>query len=261
MQLEAVVRRVRAHYRLRRPPECPAGQHTAPPDFVGVGAQRCGTTWWYDLVAAHPGVHPGSDKELHYFHRFWERPFTAADAETYARYFPRPGSLLAGEWSPGYLAHFWAPPCLRRAAPDARVLAILRDPVERYASGVGLQSETRRSGAASASAAFRLGQYGQQLDHLLRSFPAEQVLILQFEACVKDPQSAIARTYEFLGLDATFVPPDLVSPRNAGRGTKPALDADHREWLVQCYTSEVARTAELVPTFDLALWPNFTHLA
>jgi hypothetical protein len=226
-----------------------------------VGAQRCGTTWWYDLVVAHPGVHAGADKELHYFHRFSERAFTAADATTYARYFPRPPGLLAGEWSPGYLAHFWAPPCLRRAAPDARVLAILRDPVERYASGVGLQSETRRSGAASASAAFRLGQYGQQLDHLSRSFPASQVLVLQLEACVKDPQTAIARTYDFLGLDASFVPPDLARPRNADRGTRPALDTDHRQWLVQCYERDVARTAELLPAFDLALWPNFTHLA
>jgi hypothetical protein len=261
VQFEAVIRRVRAHYRLRRPPACPPGEHTASPDFVGVGAQRCGTTWWYDLVAAHPGVHPGTDKELHYFHRFSERAFTTADADAYARYFPRPAGLQVGEWSPGYLAHYWVPPCLRRAAPDARLMAILRDPVERYASGVGLQSETRRSGAASASAAFRLGQYGQQLEHLFRSFPASQVLVLQFEACVKEPRAAIARTYEFLGLDPSFVPADLTTPRNAGRGTKPTLDDDHRHWLVQCYEREVARTAELVPTFDLHLWPNFTQLA
>jgi hypothetical protein len=226
-----------------------------------VGAQRSGTTWWYDLIAAHPGVHPGAAKELHFFHRYSGRAFTPADAARYASYFPRPPGARAGDWSPGYLAHFWAPPCLRQAAPDTRVLVLLRDPVERYASGVGLQSETRRAGAASASAAFRLGLYGSQIEHLLRYFPTEQVLVLQFERCVKDPAAELARTYEFLGLDAAFVPSDLASPRNAARVAKPTIDDDHRRWLVECYAREVARVAELAPTLDLALWTNFAPLA
>ena len=223
-----------------------------------MGAQRSGTTWWYDLIASHPGVHDGVAKELHFFHRYSQRAFTPADADVYASYFPRPSGTRAGEWSPGYLAHFWAPPCLREAAPEARVLVLLRDPVERYISGVGLQSETRRSGAASASAAFRLGLYGSQLEHLLRSFPSEQVLVLQFERCVKDPAAEIRRTYEFLDLDDTFVPTDLVSPRNAARVAKPTIDDDHRRWLVAAYEPEVARVAALEPSLDLALWTNFS---
>ena len=228
---------------------------------MGVGAQRCGTTWWYDLVASHPGIHRGAAKELHFFHRYSQRRFTADDADLYARYFPRPADTRAGEWSPGYLAHFWAPPCLRQAAPDTRVLVLLRDPVERYVSGVGLQGETRRSGAASASAAFRLGLYGSQLEHLFRYFPPEQVLVLQFEHCVKDPAAEIARTYGFLGLDAAYTPADLSRPRNAARVAKPTTDDDHRQWLVQSYEPEVARVAELVPSLDLALWANFARLA
>ena len=226
-----------------------------------MGAQRSGTTWWYDLIASHPGVHDGVAKELHFFHRYSQRAFTPADADVNASYFPRPSGTRAGDWSPGYLAHFWAPPCLREAAPEARVLVLLRDPVERYISGVGLQSETRRSGAASASAAFRLGLYGSQLEHLLRSFPPEQVLVLQFERCVKDPATELGRTYEFLGLDAAFSPPDLASPRNAARVAKPTIDDDHRRWLVEGYEREVAHVAELAPTLDLALWSNFAHLA
>src|SRR5213595_3311651 len=55
-------------------PECPPGWRTGPPDFVGVGAQRCGTSWWYrGTIRSHPQVvriaKPG--KELHYFDRFW----------------------------------------------------------------------------------------------------------------------------------------------------------------------------------------------
>src|SRR5262245_38927313 len=95
VQLEAVARRVHAGYRLRRPPACAPGSRCAPPDFVGIGAQRCGTTWWYELVTAHPEVHPGIAKELHYFHRYWGRAFTERDAARYVRYFPRPEGKLA----------------------------------------------------------------------------------------------------------------------------------------------------------------------
>jgi hypothetical protein len=53
-------------------PVAPSGWTVAPPDFVGVGAQKAGTTWWYTLLSSHPGVHapPGRRKELHYFDRF-----------------------------------------------------------------------------------------------------------------------------------------------------------------------------------------------
>jgi hypothetical protein len=206
-------------------------------------------------------VHEGVAKELHFFHRFSERAFTPADAGRYARYFPRPPGRLVGEWSPGYLAHFWAPPCLHRAAPSARVLVLLRDPVERYVSGLALRRETGRPSASSASAVFRLGLYGRQLEHVYRSFDPRRVLVLQFERCVKDPATEIRRTYEFLGLDDTFVPADLARPRNASRSVKPVLDDDHRRWLVQCYEAEVAQVAALEPSLDLSLWANFAHLA
>src|ERR1700722_14580356 len=52
------------------PPQAPPGWTTGPPDFVGVGFQRCGTTRWYNLVAAHPQIaRPVAMKELHFFDR------------------------------------------------------------------------------------------------------------------------------------------------------------------------------------------------
>ena len=142
------------------------------------------------------------------------------------------------------------------------MLVLLRDPVERYISGVALQSETRRSGAASASAAFRLGLYGSQLEHLFRSFPPEQVLVLQFERCVKDPATEL-RAHLRVPRPRRGVRHRPISrrPRNAARVAKPTIDDDHRRWLVQCYEPEVAQVAELAPTLDLALWSNFAHLA
>ena len=56
-------------------PEIPPGQVTGPPDVVGIGAQRAGTTWWWrGAIRSHPGfvrdVKPG--KEIHFFDRFWD---------------------------------------------------------------------------------------------------------------------------------------------------------------------------------------------
>jgi sulfotransferase family protein len=260
VRLSALVKRVRTHVELRHPPKCPEGSHTAPPDFIGLGAQRCGTTWLYSLIAAHPGVHGEAVKELHYFHRYWNRPFDATDATTYAQYFPRADGLLAGEWSPGYLSHFWVPPLLDAAAPDAKLLVSLRDPVERYRSGLALQSETRRPNAASASTAFRLGCYGMQLEHLFSSVDRARVLVVQFEACTRDPVGAIARIYEFLGLDATFRPPSIERRVNEARTKKLDLDPDRRTALVDAYTPDVERLLALDVAVDVRAWPNFDHL-
>ena len=260
MRLSALVKRVRTQVELRHPPKCPEGWHTAPPDFIGLGAQRSGTTWLYSLIAAHPGVQGEAVKELHYFHRYWNRPFTAADATSYAQYFPRPTGSVAGEWSPGYLSHFWVPPLLDAAAPGAKLLVSLRDPVERYRSGLGLQSETRRPSAASASTAFRLGCYGMQLEHLFSSVDRSRVLVVQFEACTRDPARAMARIYEFLGLDATFRPSTIDQRVNEARTKKLDLEPDRRAALVNAYTPDVQRLLALDVGIDVRAWPNFDHL-
>lgn len=261
MRLASLVDRLRTRVALRHPPKCPAGWSTGPPDFIGVGAQRSGTTWLYSLIAAHPDVQGEATKELHYFHRFWDRPFTDADAETYARYFPRPPGRITGEWSPGYLSHFWVPPLLARAAPRATLLVSLRDPVERYRSGVVLQSETKRIGAAGASAAFRLGCYGMQLEHLLSSVDRSRVHLVQFEACTGDPAAALAGIYRFLGLDPAFRPEGIDRRVNAATSTKQDLDPATLSALVDAYEPDVRRLLALDLGVDVSRWPNFAHLA
>jgi hypothetical protein len=257
MRMRSLTDRVRREVQQRRPTPCPDGWTTGAPTFVGAGTQRSGTTWWHHLVTSHPDVHEGPIKELRFFDGYWRREFSDADAQRYARFFPRPPGRQVGEWSPGYVSHFWIPALLRRAAPDAKVLVLLRDPVERYRSGLALQSETRRASQASASAAFRLGCYATHLDQLFASFPREQVLVQQHESCVRDARTALARTYAFLGVDDTFVPADLTTPRNQSKSSKATLPGHERKTLARAYRWEVDRLTDLVPGFDRSLWPNF----
>lgn len=119
------------------PPPCPPGWHTGPPDFVGVGAQRCGSSWWFRAIRSQPQVEPSPlGKETHYFDCFWAQKPPPDLAEGYGALFPRPEGRITGEWTPRYMSDLSSIRLLRDAAPEARILAMLRDPVERYRSAV-----------------------------------------------------------------------------------------------------------------------------
>jgi Sulfotransferase family len=248
-------------------PECPAGWLTGPPDFVGVGAQRSGTTRWFDLIVAHPEIAPppATRKELHYFDRFHAGGFSAADAAAYSHYFPRPEGLQTGEWTPGYLAAPWAPAMLAAAAPDTRLLVVLRDPVERYLSGMQRHHRVALATGAPLNAvapleSFMRGFYGAQLNRLLAHFDRAQLLVLQYERCTRDPAGQLRHTYEFLGLRDTSFLPSLEAHPNR-QADKPELHPDARGAIVDAYAEDVAALARRFPELDLSLWSNFAGLA
>jgi hypothetical protein len=243
-------------------PEPPAGWSLAPPDFVGVGAQRAGTKWWYELIVDHPAVArvASTKKELHYFDRFWRDPFGADEAAAYARFFPRPAGAVCGEWTPRYMHDPWTPALLARAAPEARVLMMLRDPIARYESGVAREQRLAdKRGepleAAVWSDAFARGLYGMQLERLLEHFARERVLVLQYERCAAEPAAELRRTYEFLGVETGHEPTALRD--HVGRvNVKDELPAHVREQLAAAYRGDLERLRRLVPELDLGLWPT-----
>ena len=236
---------------------------TGPPDFVGVGVQRAGTTWWFSLIEQHPQLysHPGLHKERHFFARFSVDTFDEGHVAQYHGWFPRPPGRRTGEWTPDYVAWPWAPPFLRRAAPDARLLVLLRDPVERYRSGLAHVVDVGdRIGPVSAADAFTRGLYAAQLERLELVYPPTQILVLQFERCRDDPSTQLARTFSFLGVSDDFQPAAVDDPVSAS-ARKPALDDQEHSWLVELYTDDVRRLVQRHPEIDLKLWPNFAFLA
>lgn len=239
------------------PPRCPSGWTIAAPDFVGVGTYKSGTSWWYQLIARHPDVVTrGHPKELNYFDRFGVG-FTAGDAARYACWFPRPPGRTAGEWSPRYADDLVTPARLAVSAPLARILYLVRDPLDRYRSDVTMLGSRV---ADAEEAALAHGRYARQVENLLRSFRAEQMLLLQYEQCVIDPRGQVTRTYRFLGLDDGHVP---VWPSRGVHVTKEAkvdVSAARRRELVQAFEPEVEGLRRYMPDLDLSLWPSFSHL-
>jgi hypothetical protein len=244
-------------------PECPPGWHTGPPDFVGIGAQRSGTSWWYRGMEEHPGIAtvPDQAKELHYFNRFWQGELPDGWLEQYHRLFPRPDGQLAGEWTPRYMQDFWTPMLLREAAPDARLLVILRDPVERFRSGI--ERTVRRSPGGRpidlvhVSDAVDRGRYGAQLRRVLDHFPRGRLLVLQLERCIAEPLEELARTWRFLGLEPLDeMPASMLDP--GGVREKPELPERWRSELVARLAEDVRVLAGLFPDeIDLERWPDF----
>jgi hypothetical protein len=228
---------------------------------VGLGAQKAGTSWWNALIHRHPLVHRsgGRPKELHFFDAYWEEPFGRADAERYWRYFPRPEGGVSGEWTPGYLIDFWTPDLLAEAAPETRILVLLRDPIERFRSGLTHQADASRSaiGHRDVAGAFARGLYAQQMARVLDAFPAERVFVGQYEACRADPGAELARTFRFLRLpEVEMSDADLAAEVNPTTGRKPELTAELRAWLVDGYAPDLERLRGLVPGLDLSLWPT-----
>jgi hypothetical protein len=248
------------------PPACPSGWHTGAPDFVGVGFQRCGTTRWYNLVTSHPEVdRPVAMKELHFFDRFHSGGATEQELAAYHEYFPRPAGKLVGEWTPLYASGPWIPPLLAGSAPQAKLLMIVRDPVERLISGLALDAAVaaRQGMPLSRYApleAYMRGLYHAQISLLLRHFERSRLLVLQYERCVADPAAELRRTFAFLGLreDLSSAPLDA-HPRR--RDEKPDFDDHTRKAYVEAYSEDVGRLGEAFPEIDLGLWPNFAHLA
>lgn len=252
------VRRVRG-----RPPIASRHWPAAPPDFVGVGAQRSGTSWWYSLVESHPSVQTlaAATKELHYFDRFWDRPFGEEDVAAYARLFRRPPGKVGGEWTPRYMLDPWTPRLLRRAAPEARLLVLLRDPVDRFVSALNHRDERGwRTDAAAVGEAVSRGFYHAQLARLLAHFPRQQLLVLQFERCRDDPDAMLRLTFAFLDLPDAPPPPARRRPTNQSRRHPVELPSALLDEIRTGYRPDVERLASAFPEIDLGLWPSFTEL-
>ena len=244
------------------PPALDPGEISGAPDFVGIGVQKAGTTWWHELIVAHPHVsaRPDLHKERHYFDRFALRPFGPDDLAGYRQWFPRRPGTQAGEWTPDYLHQPWVPALLAEAAPQARLLVLLRDPVERLRSGLAHHRAYRGKVTADVWAtAIDRGFYEQQLAAWASWFSPAQFLVLQYERCVADPATELARTYRFLELDP-FVPEGLARRVSASRDVAPLSD-DVRRRLVALYAADVTSLAKNHPQLDLDLWPDFSEMA
>ncbi len=236
------------------------GEIAGPPDFIGIGVQRAGTSRWYGLIGQHPEVSVRSDihKERHYFTQFGTRTFGSQEATDYCGWFPRRPGTITGEWTPAYFNCPWAPELASRVAPDAKILLLLRDPIERFQSGVA-RLRYRGTPRGDEVYAFYRSFYAAALVQWHAYFAPDQILVLQYEACAADPAAQLDRTYAFLGIDPAFRPGNLHSSINATTATKPVISEEARDRLAREVRSDIEALAKMVPTLDVSLWPSYRN--
>ena len=108
------------------------------PSWLGIGAQRCGTTWFTELLIQHPQLGlSGGIKEQHLLYRYgFNRAWTPAAREEYRGIFSS-DRLMLGEFTPYYLRAPWIAEMVADALPEgAPVLVLVRDPIDRFGSAI-----------------------------------------------------------------------------------------------------------------------------
>lgn len=227
------------------------------PDYIIIGAQKCGTTSLQKALARHPDVCPSLIKEIHFFDLAYERGeawyrahFGLERARERAR--ERGRTLVMGEATPFYLAHPQAAERAARMVPGARLIVLLRDPVERayshYAHEVRLGHEqltfaealerelawsANALGASNASpnawewqhqSYLHRGLYAAQLRTWMRWFAPEQFLILRSEDYFAQGLTVLDQVCSFLEVrpvSALRRPEALLVHRNRGERRAP----------------------------------------
>ncbi|MDQ1294704.1 MAG: hypothetical protein QG608_2589 [Actinomycetota bacterium] len=252
----------------------------AEPDFIVLGAKRAGTTTLYHAVVAHPRatvLFPRwqRTKSPHYFDLKHTRPHA-----WYRSFFPLrrpvgPPRPLAGDAAPYLLYHPVSPRWVAEEAPRAKLLVMLRDPIERawshhwdrvrngmedlsFEDAVAAEPE-RLAGQEAALLAdpttpcpahehfsyVDRGRYAVQLRRWFAQVPAERMLIMRSEDFYVDPQRVFDSVTDFLGL-SRFAPERF--GRHHAHADRPAVPAPVRERLAPMFTDGNRDLADLLGT-------------
>jgi len=260
-------------------PVAAQGWQVRPPDFVGIGAPKCGTSWWHALMTEHPQIVPHrvnltdpKHKETQYFLHFQYHNMNLDALDIYRSAFSAPPGTICGEFSVQYLLYPTLLEHLPIATPETKILVVLRNPIDRFISHwnhlmtkrgkmlFGALSPQQRYSYNTISLyteAMLHSFYGIGLSRLYEYFDRERVLVLQFERMVQSPETELARTYRFLGVDDRFHPKTYHQPVNQGSYLIPKPDADERARLAAYLKADVQRAVALCPEIDLNLWPDF----
>lgn len=227
------------------------------PDFIIIGAQKCGTTSLYQYLIQHPQVVPASQKELHFFDLNF-----AQGVDWYCQQFkPISPGFITGEASPYYIFHPLVAQRIYNLFPQVKLIALLRNPVERaishYYHEVRLGFEKLGLWDAIAQESPRLkeetakmladdnyysynhqhytylsrGIYVEQLKHWMQFFPKEQFLVLPSEELYNQPNQVLNQVLEFLELPSY----QLTQYDKYNSGKYPEINPETRQQLQEYF--------------------------
>ena len=238
------------------------------PDFLIVGAQKCGTSSLYRNLIRHPSVIPAFVKEIYFFNtKYFQK-----GANWYRSYFPLlpykyyvaqicKRDFLTGEATPGYIFHPHAPRRISELLPDVKIIILLRNPVDRAYSHYYHEVRKKRESMSFEDAIkmeeerlrgefdkiikdenyysfnylhysyLARGIYVEQLKRLHQYFKKEHILIIRSEDFFKDAQASFEQVLQFLDLPSW----QLKDFKKANVGSYSKMDATTRSRLLNYF--------------------------
>jgi len=260
------------------------------PDFLIIGGQRCGTSSLYYYLTEQHCISSAATKEVHFFDDFfangikWYRAQFPTRAYKYYVEGMRHHSFLTGEASPYYIFHPHAPRRISAVLPHIKLIALIRNPIDRAYSQHWLEVKGRYETLSFEEAmkceqdriagerekmvndenyhSFKhrrytyltRGIYIDQIEYWLNYFPREQFLFLKTEDLYSNPASIVKQTLEFLGVPGSEIDTNkeykkYKVPSKTGYKTKdsaPKMDPITRKYLVEYFKPFNARLYEFL---------------
>ena len=222
-------------------------------DFLGIGAQKTGTTWLYEQLRRHPEIAFPLGKEAH----FWDREFDELGIQHYLEEF-QGSSKRSGEITPAYaLLDPSVIKEIRRNCPKLRLIYILRNPIERAWSSARMalqRAELRAEEASSqwfidhflSSGSVVRGDYANCLKNWFSAYSREDFLLLRFETIESQPHDVLKQCYKHLNvpqLDSQA----LEDPRKkVFAGPELPMPTDFEDFLAELYLPKISELESLL---------------
>lgn len=236
-----------------------SGNNRKLPDFLIIGAQKSGTTSLFHYLSQHPKITVSRRKEVHFFSKHYHNGL-----RYYRSFFPKnTSSQLSGEASPYYLFHPLAPKRIKETIPKAKIIILLRNPVERayshyqmmkgldsansFKEAINLEKErvtleevkfnNQPSYTSESHQAFSYlsrGLYHRQLKRWLEHYKLEELIIIKSEEFYSNPKGTLKKIYSSLHIDEVY--PSQISPQNIRK--YPPLAKDEYDYLVSYFSED-----------------------
>lgn len=228
--------------------------------FLGIGAQKSGTSWLYHCLSHHPDVRFPGGKELH----FWDQP-QGRDLEWYRGIFA--GYGIEGEITPAYgILPVETIRNVRGAFPSVRLIFLMRNPIDRAWSSAKMalgRAEMTFSEASDqwfidhfrSSGSLLRGDYETCIRNWRDVFPPRQMLILKYDEIISNPRRVIYEVCCHIGVDSAFsnnISEEILRSR-IFPSEKIALPYRLRENLDSAYRNKIERLQEYL-SIDLSGW-------
>ncbi|WP_420348112.1 sulfotransferase domain-containing protein [Pelagibius sp.] len=181
------------------------------PDFIIIGAMKCGTTSLYRYLGAHPEIGLSREKETDFF---LAKQNFAQGLDWYRAQFTS-GARIHGEASPNYTKHSEFPGVPERifsTAPGVKLIYIVRDPIDRFLSqyhhhaiaGEANQDPAQVLNSQAGRNYLECSRYFKQLSRYLEFFERDRIFIACFDELRDRPQALLRQVFDFLEVDSAI---------------------------------------------------------